>query len=180
VAHEYHIQVDDLAEANHIRENDSLQNVEALAIPAAPVAAATSTHMRQYTARRGDTLVTIADRFGVSLSQLRSWNNISGIKIASGRRLYVAEPTTAHSSSRSRRRGAAAAAETDSQSTTATKKTRGKKGSARTSETQEPSAHSKSTHAKSTAKPAHEKSASKPAQEKSAAKPSHAKRSKRK
>ncbi len=48
---------------------------------------------RLYTVRRGDTLVTIADRFGVSLSQLRRWNGIpSGIRVEPGRRLHVAEP----------------------------------------------------------------------------------------
>jgi len=55
--------------------------------------------------RRGDTLVTIADRFGVSLSQLRSWNGIpSGVRVAAGRRLRVAEPATAGTSIRHRRR----------------------------------------------------------------------------
>ena len=39
---------------------------------------------RLYTARRGDTLVTIADRFGVSLSQLRRWNNLTGTKVEPG------------------------------------------------------------------------------------------------
>jgi len=48
-----------------------------------------------YTARRGDTLVTIADRFGVSLNQLRRWNRIEGVKVEVGRRLHVAEPASA-------------------------------------------------------------------------------------
>jgi len=56
-----------------------LQGVEALAIPLAPVAAL-SARMLLYTVRKGDTLVTIADRFGVSLTQLRRWNKITGIK----------------------------------------------------------------------------------------------------
>jgi membrane-bound lytic murein transglycosylase D len=58
--------------------------------------------------RRGDTLVTIADRFGVSLGDLRRWNKISGIRVAAGRRLYVAQPRTASRSSHARRRGASA------------------------------------------------------------------------
>jgi membrane-bound lytic murein transglycosylase D len=69
----------------------------------APVAAP-SVHTLLYTTRRGDTLVSIADRFGVSLDQLRRWNRISsGIKVEPGRRLHVAEPSsTQRSSSRSR------------------------------------------------------------------------------
>ncbi|MGC1463059.1 MAG: LysM peptidoglycan-binding domain-containing protein, partial [Terracidiphilus sp.] len=48
-----------------------------------------------YTARRGDTLVTIADRFGVSLNQLRRWNKMTCIKVEPGSRLHVAEPVVA-------------------------------------------------------------------------------------
>ena len=65
--------------------------VEALVVPVAP-AAAPSSRTLLYTVRRGDTLVTIADRFGVSLNQLRRWNKITGIKVSPGRRLHVAEP----------------------------------------------------------------------------------------
>ena len=58
-----------------------------------PLAAAAIVPTRLYTVAVGDTLVTIADRFGVSLSQLRSWNGIpSGIRVDPGRRLHVAEP----------------------------------------------------------------------------------------
>jgi membrane-bound lytic murein transglycosylase D len=103
VAHEFHVSESELAEANQLRETDTLQGVEALAIPVAPVATA-SAHMALYTVRRGDTLVTIADRFGVSLTQLRSWNKITGIKVDPGRRLHVAEPAGASGSSRSHRR----------------------------------------------------------------------------
>jgi membrane-bound lytic murein transglycosylase D len=64
-----------------------------------------------YTARRGDTLVSIADRFGVSLSQLRRWNNLSGFKVAPGRRLRIAEPAhVVRTRTSSHRRGATAVA----------------------------------------------------------------------
>ena len=64
-----------------------------------PVRRAFSAH-RLYTTRRGDTLVSIADRFGVSLTQLRRWNKLpsSSIKIEAGHRLHVAEPTLARAS----------------------------------------------------------------------------------
>jgi membrane-bound lytic murein transglycosylase D len=95
VAREYRVQESELAAANQLRSSDSLRGVEALAIPLAPVAAPPA-RMALYTVRRGDTLVTIADRFGVSLNQLRRWNNIAGIKVEPGRRLHVAEPANAH------------------------------------------------------------------------------------
>jgi len=187
VAHEFHVQVDDLAAANQLHESDSLKGVEALAIPAAPAVTASSSTVQQmtrlYKVRKGDTLITIADRFGVSLSQLRSWNKISGIKVAAGRRLQVAEPAVAHSSSRSRRHRAAAS-ETESDTTAKTKgTTKGahtKKGSARTSDEQATdkqgkSSHGKSSHAKAAAKSSHAEAAEKPSHAKSAEKSSRAK-----
>jgi membrane-bound lytic murein transglycosylase D len=91
VAREYRVQPAELAAANQLGEVDSLQGTEALVVPVVPEAAP-SAHRVLYTVRRGDTLVTIADRFGVSLAQLRSWNNLTGIRVAPGSRLHVAEP----------------------------------------------------------------------------------------
>lgn len=42
-----------------------------------------------YTVKRGDTLSEIAGQFGVSLSNLRSWNNIRGSNIRVGQRLTI-------------------------------------------------------------------------------------------
>ena len=66
VAREYHVSPAELAAANRIGESESIGGIEALVVPVPP-AATPSMHTLLYTARRGDTLVTIADRFGVSL-----------------------------------------------------------------------------------------------------------------
>lgn len=93
VARAYHVTVADLAEANQMREEQSVSGMEALVVPVAPVATP-SLRTLVYTTRRGDTLVSIADRFGVSLDQLRRWNKISsGIRVEPGRKLHVAEPS---------------------------------------------------------------------------------------
>ena len=93
VARTYHVTVADLAEANQMREDQSVSGMEALVVPLAPVATP-SLRTLMYTTRRGDTLVSIADRFGVSLDQLRRWNKIpSGIRVEPGRKLHVAEPS---------------------------------------------------------------------------------------
>jgi membrane-bound lytic murein transglycosylase D len=113
VAREYRVSEAELASANELRASDSIQSVEALVVPVAPVAAP-SARMTLYTARRGDTLVTIADRFGVSLNQLRRWNKIAGIKVEPGRRLHVAESASAPRASHSRRRGVSPAAPAES------------------------------------------------------------------
>jgi membrane-bound lytic murein transglycosylase D len=109
VAHTYHVPVAELAATNQLKDDQSLSGVEALVVPVAPVAAP-SLHTLLYTTRRGDTLVSIADRFGVSLDQLRRWNKIpTGIKVEPGRRLHVAEPAALQRASTNRHRGTAKA-----------------------------------------------------------------------
>jgi membrane-bound lytic murein transglycosylase D len=113
VAQEYRVSAAELASANQLTESQSgeslagaktLAGIDALVVPV-PLAAEPLAGTRLYTVRRGDTLVTIADRFGVSLSQLRRWNSIpSGIRVDPGRRLRVAEPAPVRTSSTRRRR----------------------------------------------------------------------------
>jgi membrane-bound lytic murein transglycosylase D len=107
VAEEYHVPLTELAEANQLDKDSSIAGMQALLVPV-PLALEPLARTRLYTVRRDDTLITIADRFGVSLSELRRWNGIpSGIHVATGRRLHVAEPVVAHSSPHRRRaRGA--------------------------------------------------------------------------
>jgi membrane-bound lytic murein transglycosylase D len=104
VAHTYSVSVSALAEANQLETTSKLDGVEALVVPVAP-RAAPSAHTVYYTTRRGDTLVSVADRFGISLTQLRRWNKLpaSGIRIEAGRRLHVAQPSVVRTSSRSHR-----------------------------------------------------------------------------
>ncbi len=106
VARSFQIPLPELAAANQLGESDSLSGVEALVVPVAPVAVPSRGLL--YTARRGDTLVSIADRFGVSLSQLRSWNSITGTRVAPGRRLHVAEPAHIVRASTRKHRGSSA------------------------------------------------------------------------
>jgi len=107
VAHEFHVSESELAEANQLHAGSSLQGLDALVVPQAPPAAP-ATRMVLYTARRGDTLVTISDRFGVSLTELRRWNHLAGanIKVVPGSRFHVAEPAAPPVSSHSHRRSA--------------------------------------------------------------------------
>ena len=98
VAREYRVEVAELASANQLKSTESIQGMDAVIVPVPP--AATPSAHALYTVRRGDTLVTIADRFGVSLAQLRRWNKITGIKVEPGSRIHVAEPVIAARSSR--------------------------------------------------------------------------------
>ena len=106
IAHTYSVSVSALADSNQLDTTSKLEGVEALVVPV-PAAAAPSSHTVYYTTRRGDTLVSVADRFGISLSQLRRWNKLasSGIRIEAGRRLHVAEPTLVRAATSRSRHG---------------------------------------------------------------------------
>ena len=124
---QYRVSEAELAAANQLRASDRLAGSGGAG--GAAGSGRHPAHVALYTVRTGDTLVTIADRFGVSLNQLRRWNRITGIKVEPGRRLHVAEPATVSTrASRSRRRaaGGGAAARTHA--------TGGQKASTRTAE----------------------------------------------
>jgi membrane-bound lytic murein transglycosylase D len=97
-----------IASYNDIAAADPVEADDELVIP---IAAAASARAERYTLRRGDTLITVADRFGVTVEQLRAWNKLSSNRAAPGRSLYVAEPVklAPHGSARSRRGSRSAA-----------------------------------------------------------------------
>ena len=73
--------------------NDITEPIEAGDELVIPIAA--SSHLtpgQRYTMRRNDTLVTVADRFGVTVEQLRAWNHLSSNHVPPGHSLYVVEP----------------------------------------------------------------------------------------
>ena len=102
VAHEYRVSRADLAAANELGEDSSIDGMEALVVPQ-PYRGGSSGNGVFYRVRRGDTLVTIADRFGVTLNDLRHWNHVRGSSIGVGRRLRVAAPAVTEETSTSRR-----------------------------------------------------------------------------
>ncbi len=158
VAEAYHVTVAELATANQLERDDSIAGLQALIVPVSP-ALEPLARTRLYIARRGDTLVTIADRFGVSLSELRSWNGIpSGIRVAPGRRLHVAEPATVRTSTRRRRaheaEGASGARPGKTTESRSTKSEHTQSSSSRAHE-----APSRTRRSSSTSKPVHKPAA---------------------
>jgi membrane-bound lytic murein transglycosylase D len=89
IAATMHARASEIAETNSIAPGESLDEGDELVIP---VATAASSRAQRYTVRRGDTLITVADRFNVSVEELRRWNHLSSNAVASGRTLTVAEP----------------------------------------------------------------------------------------
>jgi membrane-bound lytic murein transglycosylase D len=89
IASVLHARASEIAETNSIAPGESLDEGDELVVP---VSTAASVHPQRYTVRRGDTLITVADRFGVSVEELRRWNRLSSNTIAPGRAMTVAEP----------------------------------------------------------------------------------------
>jgi membrane-bound lytic murein transglycosylase D len=92
IAHTWHVSTSELAFVNQLSASSDLSGVDSLVIPVAPVSAPSSLRNAVYHPRKGDTLVTIADRFGVTVAQLRRWNHIRGEAVVPGSSVYVAEP----------------------------------------------------------------------------------------
>lgn len=84
-----HARSSEIIEANDLKAGDSVAEGDELVIPVTIAATARAQH---YTTRRGDTLVTVADRFGISVEDLRRWNRLSSNTIRPGHVLRVAEP----------------------------------------------------------------------------------------
>jgi membrane-bound lytic murein transglycosylase D len=90
IATALHAHVGDIAETNGLSVGDDVESGDELVVPVASAAA--SVRPARYVVRRGDTLITVADRFGVSVGELRRWNHLSsnGLRLRSS--LAVAEP----------------------------------------------------------------------------------------
>ena len=90
IATAQHVRPSDIAETNGIAAGETVEEGDELVIPVASVAS--GANPLHYTVRHGDTLVTVADRFSVSVEQLRRWNHLSSNAVKPGRLLTVAEP----------------------------------------------------------------------------------------
>lgn len=85
VARHYRVTVTSIETANHLGSHASVPAGFYLSIPTAPPAV----RLVHYRVQRGDTLEGIADRFDVTVAQLKRWNGIRGAKVARGTRLRI-------------------------------------------------------------------------------------------
>jgi membrane-bound lytic murein transglycosylase D len=114
IARRYHTTATAIAEANNLEGmalvNDSKLIIPvspAKAAPKSPVAVSYSKHPAHYTIRKGDTVLSVADDFGVPAEKVRQWNHLKGNSLRAGRSLTVfksgdggAEATTEPTTSR--------------------------------------------------------------------------------
>jgi membrane-bound lytic murein transglycosylase D len=102
IATALHAKAADIARTNGITPQDPMSVDDELVVP---VQSATSLDSPQrYTVRAGDTLVTVADRFNVTIDELRKWNVLTSSSVKPGHVLYVAEPVRLAPAERARGR----------------------------------------------------------------------------
>jgi membrane-bound lytic murein transglycosylase D len=104
-----HSHAKEIAAFNNVTPGQPIEAGDQLVIPVAASNTALPGQQR-YTLRAADTLVTVADRFGVTVEQLRTWNHLASSRVAAGRSLYVAEPIRLAPETHSRRGRRASAA----------------------------------------------------------------------
>jgi len=85
IARHYHVTVAAIESANHLEAHAVVPAGFMLNVPTAPAAV----RLVHYRVVRGDTLEGIAERFDVSVAQLKRWNNISGASVPRGSRLKI-------------------------------------------------------------------------------------------
>ena len=57
----------------------------------------TRNNLYKYRVKRGDTISEIAEKFGVTINQIRKWNKISGNRLLAGKTLKIYNSTTSSS-----------------------------------------------------------------------------------
>jgi membrane-bound lytic murein transglycosylase D len=114
IARRFGVSVSELQEWNGLRganiaAGDYLTIRPGSASGAPPSSRAAASSATRYQIQRGDTLDSIARRFGVTVAQLRDWNGLRGTRIAAGNYLRVAGAQIPQASSSGGSRRVAAA-----------------------------------------------------------------------
>lgn len=89
IAQRYGVSVAALRSANGNVDPRRIRAGQNIRVPNGATAKAATVRVRYHNVARGENLTVIARRYGVSISQIRSWNGISGSRIQAGQRLRV-------------------------------------------------------------------------------------------
>jgi len=90
IASSFHDRASELATVNKLAADDPVAAGDELVVPV--TASLALPHPLHYVTRAGDTLVTIADRFNISVEDLRRWNHLTSSRVGARRSLYVSQP----------------------------------------------------------------------------------------
>ena len=85
VARRFRVTVAAIEAANHLESHAAVPSGFLLNVPTVPV----KVQLVRYRVQRGDTLPGIADRFDVTVDQLKRWNHIRGEHVSRGARLRI-------------------------------------------------------------------------------------------
>jgi membrane-bound lytic murein transglycosylase D len=101
LARTYRTTANAIAEANNVEGESELEADSKLIIPIAPGkhaatedGATYARRLTRYKVRKGDTVLTVADAFGVPPTMVRRWNHIKGDSVQGRRVLYVHLPVS--------------------------------------------------------------------------------------
>jgi len=103
VARKYRVSESAITQVNNL-ESDEIQAGAKLVIPANGKVNLTATggtyakKATRYKVRKGDTVLSVADDFGVPADRLRRWNRLKGNALRAGRTLYIYKPVSAEES----------------------------------------------------------------------------------
>jgi membrane-bound lytic murein transglycosylase D len=97
IARKYHTSAAAIAEANNMSGDEAIANSK-LVIPmtgakvASAASASYSKRATRYEVRHGDTVLSVADDFGVPADRVRRWNHLRGNTLKPGRTLLIYRP----------------------------------------------------------------------------------------
>jgi membrane-bound lytic murein transglycosylase D len=98
VAKRYHVSAEAIAKANDLDEDEALSQQAKLVIPISPgrrgegETMAFARKATRYEIRKGDTVLSVADDFGVPVQTLRKWNHLRGTRLRPGHTLLIHRP----------------------------------------------------------------------------------------
>jgi membrane-bound lytic murein transglycosylase D len=108
IAKKYHSSTSAIADVNNLEDGAELKKDARLIIPVQPgrsgdaQTAHYSKHPVRYKVRKGDTVLSVADDYGVPADKIRRWNHLRGNSLTAGRSILIyraladsAEPTVA-------------------------------------------------------------------------------------
>jgi membrane-bound lytic murein transglycosylase D len=127
IAKNYRVSESAITQVNNL-ESDEIRAGTKLVIPAsgkvnlAQSGGTYATKPTRYKVRKGDTILSVADDFGVPADRLRRWNRLKGNSLRAGRTLYIYKPVSAEETSSSTVKKKKTGAKRSAKKTSSTKK----------------------------------------------------------
>ena len=98
IAKKYRSTASSIADVNNLSDGDELKKDARLIIPVQPGKSTDASSARyskrpvRYKVRKGDTVLSVADDYGVPADKIRRWNHIRGNSLTAGRSILIYKP----------------------------------------------------------------------------------------